>query len=251
MNVTVDGLPVHAERRPGRTDWPEILFLHGAGMDSGIWHDAAAQLSERGYGTVRVDFPGHGGSGGAALDDIEEIGRWTASLVAALGLERPALAGHSMGAAVALNAAAAMGKSLSAVILCAISDRLAVHPDLLALARDDRKQAEALIAKWGFAAPGASLEDAFAEQADGVLATDLAACDSYTDGPADAARIACPALYLLGAEDKMTPPAKAAALIAATPNAAKRELAGCGHMMQLEAPETVAETIDGFLKQLP
>jgi pimeloyl-ACP methyl ester carboxylesterase len=228
MNVTVDGLPVHAERRPGRTDWPEILFLHGAGMDSGIWHDAAAQLSERGYGTVRVDFPGHGGSGGAALDDIEEIGRWTASLVAALGLERPALAGHSMGAAVALNAAAAMGKSLS-----------------------DRKQAEALIAKWGFAAPGASLEDAFAEQADGVLATDLAACDSYTDGPADAARIACPALYLLGAEDKMTPPAKAAALIAATPNAAKRELAGCGHMMQLEAPETVAETIDGFLKQLP
>jgi pimeloyl-ACP methyl ester carboxylesterase len=65
---------------------------------------------------------------------------------------------------------------------------------------------------------------------DSVLAADLAACNAYQGAAAAAARIACPTLLLLGAGDRMTPPAKAKPIGAAIRQARTIVLPDAGRM---------------------
>ncbi len=62
-----------------------------------------------------------------------------------------------------------------------------------------------------------------------------------------AARIACPSLVLLGAQDRMTPAEAGRELAAAMPGARVVELADCGHMMMAEKPD---ETLDALKEVL-
>jgi pimeloyl-ACP methyl ester carboxylesterase len=78
------------------------------------------------------------------------------------------------------------------------------------------------------------------ERADpAVLAADLAACDAYRGAAEAAAAVDCPALLLLGGDDRMTPPGKAVEFARAFRNARSRVLRGVGHMMMLEDPAAV------------
>jgi pimeloyl-ACP methyl ester carboxylesterase len=118
-----------------------------------------------------------------------------------------------------------------------------VHPDLLTAARDDLPAAAALIAKWGHSdsaraepAMPAATRHLLERSPPGVLHADLAACDAYADGAAHAATVACPAVLVLGAEDRMTPAKAGRKLAASVTGAQVVELAGVGHMMLAEAP---------------
>lgn len=253
MKLTIDGAAVHGI---GRTDGgPTLIFLHGAGMNLRIWQQVANGLDRKGIATLRLDWPGHGESAGAPLNTIPKLARWLAACLDALEINQPVLIGHSMGAAAAGCAAAEMGDKAAGLVLCGTADRLAVHPDLLKLAAEDRAQAETLIAEWGIGpwaaddAPDPALAEYFASQADGVLATDLEACDSYDGGVSDAGKWRCPVLLITGSDDKMTPPAKAMPLINAAGDVLHVEIDGAGHMMPLEAPKDLASTIEAFVKE--
>ena len=71
---------------------------------------------------------------------------------------------------------------------------------------------------------------------DGVLYTDMKACNDYTSGLEAAAGVTCPATLILGDRDMMTPPRNARALIDALPDGRMIVLEGCGHMMMAERP---------------
>jgi pimeloyl-ACP methyl ester carboxylesterase len=75
---------------------------------------------------------------------------------------------------------------------------------------------------------------------EGALGNDLAACDAYQGAPAAAAKVRCPTLLLLGAEDRMTPIKAAKPLQEAMPQAKQIILPETGHMM---ITERVNETI--------
>jgi len=163
-----------------------------------------------------------------------------------------------MGAAVAL-ATAATSPRVAGLALLGAASRMPVHPDLMAAALADRREASDLVASWGHGgigrmggnpAPGLWLMEGarrLLESADRqVLATDLAACAGF-DGSAIAARVRCPALVLIGGEDRMTPPAAGEALAAAIPGAGRERLAGVGHMMMTERPDIVIDALAGFL----
>lgn len=59
--------------------------------------------------------------------------------------------------------------------------------------------------------------------------------------------IACPALMIWGDHDQFVPPADGRALAAAVANGRYVEIAGCGHLPTLEAPEATAAAIAGWL----
>ena len=82
---------------------------------------------------------------------------------------------------------------------------------------------------------------------DGTLASDFAACNSYADALAVAARVACPALLILGERDVMTKPRSAQPLATALSDARIVVIEGGGHMLPLENAATVNETIALFL----
>jgi pimeloyl-ACP methyl ester carboxylesterase len=80
-----------------------------------------------------------------------------------------------------------------------------------------------------------------------VLAADLAACDAYAEAEAAAARVACPTLLILGAEDRMTPPAGGRVLAERLPAAECVTLPATGHMMMAERPDAVTAALRRFL----
>jgi pimeloyl-ACP methyl ester carboxylesterase len=129
-----------------------------------------------------------------------------------------------------------------------------VHPDLLSAARANDHRAIDMIVSWahgpvgtigGQRAPGLWTLGGGVRVLErgpkGALANDLAACDAYQGALAAAAKVRCPTLLILGAEDRMTPIKGAAPLKEALADARQIVLPETGHMMQTErANETIA-----------
>lgn len=262
MDLMVDGRSVFVSTGGERFDaaQPAILFLHGAGMDHTVWSLQARYFAHHGHGVLAVDLPGHGRSAGPLLDTIEGMADWVGRLLDAAGLARAALVGHSMGALIALEAAARLGDRTSHLGLIGVAPAMPVHPDLLAAARANLGLASELVTSWGFGqgghlgrnpSPGLWMMGGahrLLERAPaGVLGNDLGACACYQGAMAAAARIACPTLLLLGADDRMTPARKGRELGAAIPGAECIVLPGIGHMLTVEAPDQTIDALAGLL----
>jgi pimeloyl-ACP methyl ester carboxylesterase len=249
MEFTLDGRRVFAatggrERDPAA---PAVLLLHGAGMDHTVWAMQARAIAHRGRSVYALDWPGHGRSEGAALATVEAMADWVLRAADALGIERFRLAGHSMGALAALEAAARGGERIEALALLGFVPEMRVHPELLAAARDGRHSAVEFMTSWSLAtplganpAPGLWLSGGalrLLERAPAAaLAGALAACDAYRGAAAAAARLRCPALLVLGAEDRMTPASRGRSFAAGFANMRVIVLPGAGHMMMSEDP---------------
>ncbi len=262
MNLTVDGHEVFAATggRPFDPALPALVLLHGSGMDHTVWQLQARYFAHHGRSVLAVDLPAHGRSQGAPLASIEEMGAWVWRVLDAAGAERAALVGHSMGAFVALAAAAAAPERTEALALLGIAERIPVHPDLLAAAKANEHLAYELIISWGFGraghigghqAPGLWMMGGgmrlYERNRPGVLAAALAACDAYEGAPAAAARIGCPALVAIGTDDLMTPPKSGRALAAKMAKARVVTFERCGHMMTIEDPDATLDALRGFL----
>jgi pimeloyl-ACP methyl ester carboxylesterase len=258
VDLTVDGNRVFAATggRPFDAAQPALLFIHGAGMDHTVWALQARYFAHHGRSVLAIDLPGHGRSGGALLRSIGAMASWIVKLMDAAGLQSAALAGHSMGALIALEVAATAPSRARSLALLGVAERMPVHPDLQAAADENRHLAPELVSAWGHGrsghlggnpAPGlwmmgGSLQ--LLERASaGILAADLAACNAYDGALAAAARVACPTLLLLGALDRMTPPAKAKPIAAAIERARTVVLPAAGHMLMSERPDAVIDAL--------
>jgi pimeloyl-ACP methyl ester carboxylesterase len=79
-----------------------------------------------------------------------------------------------------------------------------------------------------------------------VFYTDFAACNAYANGAQAAAALDCPALFLLGRQDVMTP-AKAASTLASSMKRARTvTLDACGHSLMAEQPDQVLDQLFAF-----
>lgn len=102
--VNAHGLKIHYYRTGG--DKPKVIFNHGAGDDGLCWTRVVKEL-ETEYDCIMVDARGHGKTSGGKGDySTAQRVADLAGLILALGLERPVVGGHSMGADTAMNLAA-------------------------------------------------------------------------------------------------------------------------------------------------
>ena len=267
MELSVAGHRVHAGTggRPFDPDIPLIVFLHGAGMDHTVWALPARYFAHHDKAVLAVDLPGHGKSaqdngGGPALTSIAALADWVVQLLDEVGAEQAALAGHSMGALVALATAAKHPARVRALALLGAAPKMPVHPDLLAAAEANDHAAFDLMTAWGFGpagqlggakVPGAWLmgsgERLLERVAPGVLYADLAACNAYAEGMEDAAKVRCPTAVIMGSDDKMTPARAGAKLVAAIAGATSVVIPACGHMMLAEKPDESLDALRGVL----
>ncbi|HYL33919.1 MAG TPA: alpha/beta hydrolase [Stellaceae bacterium] len=242
------------------TNLPTVVLLHGAGMNHTIWALQARALAHHGRNVLAMDFPGHGGSAGPALETIEALTDWLLRALQTLNVARFRLAGHSMGSLVALEAASRAGAACEAVALLGFVPEMRVHPDLLGAARSGAHLASELIVAWGFdlknltggnPAPGMFLPDAALRLIEHTpaasLAADLAACDRYAGAAAAAGGVHCPVLLLSGVQDRMTPAAKADGFSRHFSQGHSVVLPGCGHMLMIEQPVAVLDSLRTIL----
>jgi pimeloyl-ACP methyl ester carboxylesterase len=95
-NVIANGIKIHYHRTGG--DKPPLVLSHGI-TDNGLCWTRAVQLLEKDYDVIMVDARGHGLSDAPEEGYIvEERAADLAGLIQALGLKKPYLMGHSMGA---------------------------------------------------------------------------------------------------------------------------------------------------------
>jgi pimeloyl-ACP methyl ester carboxylesterase len=254
MQVEIDGETIHVcdWGQPLRAEAPSLIWLHGAGMDHSVWTLQARAKAFHDGNSLAVDLPGHGRSGGIAFATIAEASSWLLRLLDRLGIARPTLIGHSMGALIALEAAATAPERVGRLALLGAAPRMPVHPALLAAAAEDLPRAAAMIAEWGIGGaakltgggtPGVSLTTSARRLLEtsrpGMLATDLAACNAYADGEAQAAMVRCPTLVLCGGQDRMTPAKQGQRLAGMIVGARAVMIPAAGHMMMLERPKPV------------
>ncbi|MFT3688686.1 alpha/beta fold hydrolase [Paenirhodobacter sp.] len=237
---------------------PLVLF-HGVGMCAEAWTPQMDVLAAQGR-VIAVDLPGHGNSdvlpGAPGLADYV---RWAAGVIAALDVAPTAVAGHSMGALIAMGLAVeypdlvARACLLNPVYRRDAAARAAVMERARALA-DGGGDPEAPLARWF--APGEAPE-ARARVArwlrqvnpEGYAKTyaAFAAGDAVYAGRLG--EIRCPVLVLTSEFDHNSSPAMTRQIAGAIPGARAVVIPGERHMVGLTAPVAVNRELLLWLKE--
>lgn len=243
---------------------PTVVFIHGAQNDHSVWALQSRYLAHHGYGVLAVDLPGHGRSHGAAKRSVEEMADWLLAVLAAAGVTRAALVGHSMGSLIALETVHQAPDRVTRLALLGSTFPMKVSDVLLDTSRDNEPAAIDMVNIFshstmaqkpscpgpGFSVMGGArrlMQRMSQLNPDQLFYKDFYACNAYAHGEAAAKSVGCPALFIFGARDVMTPPKSARGLLAAIPHA-RTVTVDAGHSMMQEQPDAVLDALIGFLR---
>jgi len=245
---------------------PAILFVHGYPHDHRIWAHPVATLD--GYRRIAPDLRGMGQSDAPDLGySMETYAGDLAALLDTLGVDEAVLCGLSMGGYVALEFVRRWRRRVRGLVLM-----------------DTRAEADSAEAKRARdVAAGTAREDGAAAIADAMLPRMLSGT-THADSPGiveevremmaaspvagivgalgamrdrqDATDLlpglaGLPTLVVVGADDLLTPPAEAQAIVAAVPGARLAVIPGAGHLPPVERPAETTAVLRDFLLELP
>ncbi|WP_120635752.1 alpha/beta fold hydrolase [Ruegeria sp. EL01] len=235
-----------------------VVLLHGVGMQSIAWEPQIASLSQT-CRVIAVDMPGHGGSAplpkGSQLPDFVA---WLHDVVQTLDLGPVAVAGHSMGALIALGFAVDHPDLTSHVALLNGVHRrdAAASEAVIARAADitaGRFDLETPLARWFGDQPSEAAARARVAEWLGSVDQDgyATAYAAFARGDATyadrMATIKCHLLAITGDGDPNSTPEMANAMADAVENGRAVVIKGHRHMVNLTAPEAVTAHLLGWL----
>ena len=122
-----------------RGQGPDLVLLHGWGLNLRVWDGLAGQLEKR-FRIIAMDLPGHGRSQWNANARTPAEQAWQVHATLASVSDRYSLLGWSLGGQIALDLAAAMPGQVERLVLVATTPRFAASAD------------------WPYGMPPASLE---------------------------------------------------------------------------------------------
>lgn len=241
-----------------------LLFLHGIGGNARNWAAQLEHFAPR-YKAAAWDARGYGETGGA-VTHFEQFAEDAAAVIAALG--SPAhVVGLSMGGRIALDLVKRhpqLVRSLTLANTSAGSAETAAPEKVAAFLALRLKPlveegltpadiAERIVS--GIEGPDISPEarEALLDShrrlhKEGYIAA-MRAVTGFTDFP-DFAAIAVPTLVLTASDDRVAPPAHARLMAERVPGARLVEIAGSGHISNIEAPEAFNAALEAFLESL-
>ncbi len=265
--------------RPG----PTVLLLHGGGVDNASlsWGVLGGRLGQAGYRVLAPDHPGYGHSP-PALQPVtqERLVGYVGAFTDALGLDRYAVGGLSLGGGMTIGHLLDRGDRVSGAMLLGSyglmprlsagplslprqiltwamlrtgvlaattrwvgTNRTAMVASLRQLVRDPAQLTDDLIDEVIAAAAQPGAFTAFAQwQRDQVRWNRL-----RTDYTPRLPSITVPVLLIHGDRDTGVPIACAEAAARAIPDARLTAVPGAGHWVQRDAPEVVLEAMVTFL----
>jgi pimeloyl-ACP methyl ester carboxylesterase len=231
---------------------PPLMLVHGAGGNLMHWPGDLRRLLGR--TVVALDLPGHGHSGGSALQDIAAYAQVVASFAEGLSLPRFVLAGHSMGGAIAVETALRHPEMVAGLVLAATGAKLPVAPELLNAMQGDWGGVVQILAgrSQGARSDPKAMRiylQRLAELDPEVVYRDYAACDAWNRS-AEIGQIRAPTLVICGDADRMTPIESSLDLRKAIASARLLVVPGAGHMVMLEQPGLVAGAVLKFMAEL-
>jgi pimeloyl-ACP methyl ester carboxylesterase len=263
-NVVANRIKLHYQRTGG--DKPPLVLAHGI-TDKGLCWLRAAQVLEKDYDVIMVDARGHG------LSDAPESGYTPAEraadlagLIQALGLDKPYLMGHSMGA----DTTAITAATHPDLVGCAILEDPPWFKALLSAeagkARTEEWRARMLERKSKtfeeLVAAGREQQPTWADIEFGPWAeAKLQVSFNVLQGMSElgghwrdtAAKITCPTLLITGNPDLggLVTSQVAAEAKDLCPNLKVAHIEGAGHNIRREQFEQFINLVTAFLAELP
>lgn len=249
--VTLEnGWPIYYTEANPTGDLPLVL-VHGSGANRCLWKNQIEALARDPVRVIALDLPGHGRSGGEAQESVPAYSDSVHRFARALSLPPFVLAGHSLGGAIVLEYALQYPGELRGMVLVGSGGRLRVLPTILeALRRGEH----AFLTGYAYSntAPPELVTAGEKEELNtdpALYLADLTACDRF-DRLASLPYLKTPALIITGSGDRLTPINYARYMEINLPQASLHEVAGAGHMVMLENPETVNRAVAAFCRSL-
>ncbi len=241
--------------RMGDAEGPPIVLIHGFGGDLNNWMFNQPMLAER-HRVYALDLPGHGRSTkDAGAGDLAALSATFLAALDALGIEAAHLAGHSLGGAVALQAALnrpARAASLTLVASAGLGPD--INMDYIeGFVRAGRRKEMKLVLQALFADPELVSRDMVDDllkykRLDGVERAITTIAEAVFAGGRQASvlghrlhELGIPAQVIWGAEDRIIPAAHAKELPATV---RAHVLEGAGHMVHMEKAGEVNALIE-------
>jgi len=248
-------------RLTGPDDAPVLMLSHSLGQDHGMWDPQAGELSAR-FRVLRYDIRGHGASSAPPGDyRVEQLAADVVGLADALGIERFAFCGLSLGGMIAQWLAANVPDRLTAVVLANTSPR----PD--AARMEERRQAvlsggmaavaDAVMSRFFSPRSLASKSPIVASARRTLLATNptgYAGCCAAVrdfDATGTLTRIRTPTLIVDGKGDSSLPWKGHGEILAREIPGARVVHLPTAHLSNLEAPRAFTAALFSFVRARP
>jgi pimeloyl-ACP methyl ester carboxylesterase len=250
-------VPIHIRIHPGTG--PALVLIHGITSSGEVWSPVLDALGDA-FTPVTIDLRGHGASGrpetGYLYDDyIDDLDR----VLDALGLDRPLIAGHSLGGLVTLWWAARHPRRAPALVIedSALRSGEVFRPAFEGWLRLNALSLDELRTTYAAERPHWKPEavDARARQMhqtarpaiEELMADSMA--NQGVDRLSEIEHIESPVLFIHGDPDTggMVHPDDVAALERRLPNATARRIPRGRHSMHVETPRAFLEFAIPFL----
>jgi N-formylmaleamate deformylase len=263
-DTKVNGLRLHYTRTGG--DKPQVVLAHGF-SDDGLCWTPVTEVLEGDYDVIMVDARGHGRSEGPEQGyGLEDMASDLAGVITELGLQKPAVLGHSMGGATAFVLAGTYPELPGAILiedagmLNLTAPKTPADQERRAQMRAwitelKRKTREEMIAEQRVASPGWS-EAELGPWADAKLRFSFNALNrlgvAAVDWQATLRRVTCPALLMtadpeLGA---IVTEEDAVAIQALIPQLRVVHIPEAGHSIRREQFDRYIDIVRSFLAEV-
>lgn len=263
--VTANDIRIYYHRTGG--DKPPVVLAHGI-TDNGLCWTRLALALEADYDLIMFDARGHGLSDAPESGyGLEDHAADLAALVQALGLERPALIGHSMGAANVAVAVALYPDLARCAILedppwrdepASVEERTAMAEEWRAQTIDRQSKTREEVIAEGRAQNPTWADVEWGPWANAKLQVSPNVFDFITgtlppSWQEVARRITCPLLLITGDPElgAIVTPQVAQEVLQIRPDAEVVHIAGAGHSVRREQFERYVEAVRAFLSADP
>ncbi len=230
---------------------PPLVLLHGSGGSHMAW--PVEMRRWRGLRVIALDLPGHGQSTGAACQSLDALVNCLRRFLQDCGIREVLLAGHSLGAILALTYASVYSSHVRGMALLSCGCRFAIPPELFdALLQPSRKAGFVeLFSRLAFdpsfpQSRRRAILEPLAKMRSSTLFMDVGICSDFRV-TGNLEKVQCPVMLINGASDLITIPASARQLAYCLPEASITILPRCGHLLLYEKTTLINQMMRDFL----
>lgn len=256
----VNGVTLHYQLIGGPASKPVIVFANSLGTDFRIWRDVIIRLAGD-FAIVTYDKRGHGLSGiGTSPYSIDDHVDDLAALLDFLNVRDAIICGLSVGGLIAQGLYASRPELVRALVLCDTAHKIGSadmwNARIAALEQGGIESiADAVLERWftpPFRAPGNAEYNGYRnmlirQPLAGYIGTCAAIRDA--DFTQAAAKIAVPAICIVGDQDGSTPPDLVLSTAKLIPDARYEIIKDAGHIPCVEQPEALVAIVLAFIDE--
>ncbi len=237
-------------------DGPDLVMVHGWGMNSAVWLEFAELLSTR-FRVTCFDLPGHGLSKPIDIFTLETV----SGQLLAQAPQKAVWLGWSLGALITLSIASRHPDRVSSLIMLAGSAKFVTDKDwpgmslellegfVEALQGDRHGTLLRFLIMQGKGALLKELRKRIAEmvEPDEKTLEEGLAILKQADLRKDLQPLRCPVQFVLGTNDTLIPVAAGTSMLQRQPAARLDLIQGAGHLPFLSHPDETFSVINNFL----